>query len=629
MVIKSNNFLDVWSEDVRIAGIMEQTSEPSLIQISAETAKLLEGDRRFIITPRKNVDIGDSNFVEAFKLVQIWSHSIELVFPKEIVSKLNKVESQIGEVSHSFINPFANDFKSSSVDYETRRKELLNFEVIFRQIEYNELVPNDKMVVKRFRSNIQGRWKNEMKGAMNFVTGVFKNQALEDAFNRNFNEKYGFLISLSSAIILFSYILLGINYIVYYHQVKGFAIGLPLYFFCSLLALIVLVLREWRRRLFLVKKDKKLTSMAEEERKLDQKIPFIDKVLLDSKIYATIFHFLLFCGTVTIGGLTFFDYSDEPATLFASYYVFLISSVLFFGAGSTYLNIGSFFGTVAYNIMYVVSLSNFDPSLMFFFNRVSLVVYSVVTLAVILLCNSRVNMAIRKSFQINIFLEEKVSEVNYINHEAERLLNMVLPSVIASRLLKFPDRKIAESFPEICVLFVSIANFRDFNHSSQKKALLILNYIICEFDKKCQSYGVEKIKSSGNNYMVMAGGLPCKVKKAPAIRITDYVLKLFESMKDINTIVHCDFKLKAGIHVGPAVGGVIGRQKFCFDIWGDSVNFAARMEQTCESGKIQITETMKNLIEGSYDIEKRGEIPIKGKGKVNTFYLLNKKQTIQ
>lgn len=187
-----------------------------------------------------------------------------------------------------------------------------------------------------------------------------------------------------------------------------------------------------------------------------------------------------------------------------------------------------------------------------------------------------------------------------------------------------PKDPIAEFYPTACILFSSLHNFPSSIQGCKIESLNLLHEITCQFDAKCTIYGIEKIKTTGTTFMAMTDGPVSKRRGEPLLRLLKFTDSLFKIIQEINEKFDLNIGLKMGIHTGPVVGGVIGVKKFCFDIWGDSVNVAARLEQYGEIGKIQISKATKERLEkigNLYDVEERGEINLKGKGLFQTFYL--------
>lgn len=213
---------------------------------------------------------------------------------------------------------------------------------------------------------------------------------------------------------------------------------------------------------------------------------------------------------------------------------------------------------------------------------------------------------------------EDALELEY--DRSEMLLRNILPEPIALRLKAEPDKVIADRHEEVTVLFADIVNFTPrATHYPPQQVVELLNRVFSEFDRLVEKYGLEKIKTVGDAYMVVAG-IPESHPEGPA-EMADFALAMMERTKALSAEFDEAIELRVGIHTGEAVAGVIGASKFAYDIWGDTVNTAARMEAFGVPGRIQVTENFKNNLENRYSFEERGIVDIKGKGPMNLYFL--------
>lgn len=207
--------------------------------------------------------------------------------------------------------------------------------------------------------------------------------------------------------------------------------------------------------------------------------------------------------------------------------------------------------------------------------------------------------------------------------ENEMLLLNVLPSPIAERL-KGGEEPIADEYNQASVLFADIVKFTEMTYKlGGKKMVGLLNQLFDEFDNLTEKYGVEKVKTIGDNYMAVSG-VPMPVADH-AVRMADFALGMLKKLEEFNADQHLEFKLRIGMNYGPVVAGVIGHKKFIYDLWGDVVNVASRMESTAPEGQIQVTEKMALMLSESFDVVEREIIDIKGKGPMKTFLLKGRK----
>jgi len=216
-------------------------------------------------------------------------------------------------------------------------------------------------------------------------------------------------------------------------------------------------------------------------------------------------------------------------------------------------------------------------------------------------------------------LEKALKELAHEKEKSERLLLNILPETIAHRL-KYENQLIADRYEDVSVLFADLVNFTNYAETrSPEEIVNLLNRLFSIFDRLTDSYELEKIKTIGDAYLVV-GGLPNPIPDHLE-RILNMALDMQKSMEEFNQEFGENFQLRIGIHSGPAVAGVIGQKKFIYDLWGDSVNTASRMESTGVPGKIQISEYLKERVQNLFAISERGYIEIKGKGKMKTFFL--------
>ena len=221
------------------------------------------------------------------------------------------------------------------------------------------------------------------------------------------------------------------------------------------------------------------------------------------------------------------------------------------------------------------------------------------------------------------YMRKYQEELSRSNAETNRLLLNILPQPIADRL-KNGEEIIADRYSEVTILFADIVGFTSLAASMTPAELLEqLNHVFSVFDRLTEEYGLEKIKTIGDKYMVV-GGLPVRSANH-AGKIAEMALGIQKAMPEINEHFKEPLNFRIGMHTGSVVAGVIGKKKFAYDIWGDAVNIASRMESTGIPGKIQTSEPTYQLLNGRFQFEERGMIEIKGKGILKTYFLKGKK----
>lgn len=217
---------------------------------------------------------------------------------------------------------------------------------------------------------------------------------------------------------------------------------------------------------------------------------------------------------------------------------------------------------------------------------------------------------------------EAVMEVEYDRSEA--LLANMLPSSIAARL-KDPARNlIADKYDDASVLFADIAGFTE-RASDTPPATLIrfLNKLYTEFDALVDKYGLEKIKVSGDSYMVVSG-VPWP-RRDHVEALADLALDMAGTAAALTDPLGNTLPLRIGLATGPVVAGVVGSRRFFYDVWGDAVNVASRMESTDAVGRIQVPENVYQRLKDDFELEERGEVNVKGKGVMHTWYLVGRR----
>jgi class 3 adenylate cyclase len=216
-------------------------------------------------------------------------------------------------------------------------------------------------------------------------------------------------------------------------------------------------------------------------------------------------------------------------------------------------------------------------------------------------------------------LQHEKELLNIEQMKTEKLMLNILPKPIAERLKK-GESNISGSYPEVTILFSDLVGFTKM--SSQKTAaelVKLLNDLFSRFDKRADHLGLEKIKTIGDAYMAV-GGLPIP-RPDHAHIVADMALGMFEDLADFNALYGMELNMRIGMNTGPVVAGVIGFTKFSYDLWGNTVNTASRMESTSEIGRIQMTPSTRELLQNDYEIQERELMECKGLGLILTSFL--------
>ncbi|XP_076639098.1 adenylyl cyclase 78C isoform X5 [Colletes latitarsis] len=235
--------------------------------------------------------------------------------------------------------------------------------------------------------------------------------------------------------------------------------------------------------------------------------------------------------------------------------------------------------------------------------------------------------------------ERELSDMIESRHNNMQLLKNILPDHVAHHFLtqeRAPEELYSQSRDKVGVMFASVPNFTEFYSEDVNKGMeciRLLNEIIADFDELLDEnrfHCIEKIKTVGATYMAASGLNPTQNDKTKddmehLCRLVDYAVAMRLRLEDVNIHSFNNFDLRVGISCGPLVGGVIGARKPVFDIWGNTVNLASRMDSTGVMGKIQVPEEIARFLESrGYQTQKRGPIEVKGKGLMETYFVLGK-----
>jgi class 3 adenylate cyclase len=223
------------------------------------------------------------------------------------------------------------------------------------------------------------------------------------------------------------------------------------------------------------------------------------------------------------------------------------------------------------------------------------------------------------SFYIYTIYQQAEYNLELERKKSESLLHNILPVKIADRLKENPTT-IADKYENTSILFADLVDFTTFSEKLfPEKVVQILNEIFSIFDDLAEKYKLEKIKTVGDAYMLVAG-LPSH-RQDHAEAIAEFALDMVEALKKYKTEDNKTLGVRIGINSGPVVAGVIGKKKFIYDLWGDTVNTASRMESHGIPGEIQVSQMSYELLKERYIFTERGFIDVKGKGQMKTYLL--------
>jgi adenylate cyclase len=228
-----------------------------------------------------------------------------------------------------------------------------------------------------------------------------------------------------------------------------------------------------------------------------------------------------------------------------------------------------------------------------------------------------------------LFAKQRQDALGALRSEQERAQNLllnILPASIAERLKASPTT-IADQVAAVSVLFADVVDFTPrAERMSAAEVVGTLDRLFSHFDTLAEQYGLEKIKTIGDAYMV-AAGVP-EPRPDHATALANLALDMVSCVEPGGDVGDLGLTLRIGVNSGPVVAGVIGRKKFLYDLWGDAVNIASRMESQGTPGRIQITEPTRELLGDEFECEPRGTVSVKGKGEMETWYLVGRRDAV-
>jgi guanylate cyclase len=219
--------------------------------------------------------------------------------------------------------------------------------------------------------------------------------------------------------------------------------------------------------------------------------------------------------------------------------------------------------------------------------------------------------------------EDALGALRVEHDRAESLLLNILPGSIAERL-KGDQSTIADQFTAASVLFADVVDFTPRTRTLAPAAVVeLLDRLFSEFDRLAEDRDLEKIKTIGDAYMVAAGVPTPRADHATAL--AGLALDMLDAVRPGGSVGDLGLELRIGINTGPVVAGVIGRKRFLYDLWGDAVNTASRMESHGTPGQVQITDSTRALLTEEFTVERRGTVEVKGQGEMETWYLTGRR----
>jgi adenylate cyclase len=202
----------------------------------------------------------------------------------------------------------------------------------------------------------------------------------------------------------------------------------------------------------------------------------------------------------------------------------------------------------------------------------------------------------------------------------------ILPASIAERLKNPAHNIIADKYDDASILFADIAGYtKRASDTTPTELVHFLDTLYTDLDALVDRHGLEKVKTSGDSYMVVSGVPQARPDHLQAL--ARLALDMADAVADLKDPQGREVPLRMGLAAGPVVAGVVGARKFFYDVWGDAVNVASRMESTDVEGRIQVPHDVYQRLNPEFDFEDRGEIDVKGKGVMHTWYLTGRRAT--
>ena len=238
-----------------------------------------------------------------------------------------------------------------------------------------------------------------------------------------------------------------------------------------------------------------------------------------------------------------------------------------------------------------------------------------------LLVFSKIRSMKRYQTMLEDEVEVRTHELKLEKEKSESLLLNILPLEVAKELTEHPERTIAQKFPNVTVLFTDIVGFTKISGGmTAEEVVTMLNKMVSKFDERAKLEGIEKIKTIGDAYMA-AAGLTEQADNGGAVKMINFALGLLEDVKAFNEESPVQVHIRIGVNTGDLVAGVIGKSKFIYDIWGDTVNVASRMESTGQPMCVHVTEDTYRQACGKFTFSEGVELEVKGKGTMKTYFL--------